>query len=242
MEFEIPYLIGFIIIIVLPLVIWGYLLYTFQKLQKNPKTSYLLIFGVVTIFFGIYLGFINLYSVWLVGYFGILSCLFFPILGVVALFLLVYRKKSESNSNAGLTKIALISVTFILLLILSPLISILLESGCDALHRRQALPLINAVEQYKSENNEFPINSQTIVPNYLKEMPGAVCLLPIDIIYGTRNDVSRYQIVKCNDEERAFVVVRTTLFGNKQIYSLTSHEWGMGEDWDNPCDKYIGNQ
>ena len=237
MNFEVPYFFAFILLALLPLVLWGYIFYSIRKLQEKPKTSHLLIIGGITVLFGIYLGFIHLYSIWLIGYFGILSCLVVPALGFVTLFLLVFKRKSAAESETRLGKpiIGIVLATFILLQILSPFTSRQLANGCDAFHRNQALPLIAAAGQYKSEKGLFPNNHSALVPSYVKEMPSAACLIPIDMIYGTRNDVSRYQVIKCENES-AFVVVRTTLFGNEQIYNLVSQKWGQEEDWDNPCD------
>jgi hypothetical protein len=231
-------LFGIVLVFLVPMGLCVYLFKYYQSLREKPEISRLLLFGIATLFYGLYLGLAHLYSVWLVGYFGILSCLYIPALGIATFFVVLVRKNGTVSNGTALTKSAagIVLFVFILSQILSPLIARQLSVGCDALHRVLARQLVGSMQDYKAAHDVYP-GAHALVPNYLAKMPRAFCLVPVDWLNGPEFSPSEYQVEKC-DNGMAFIVVRSTFFGSEQTYNLVSREWDGEEDWDDPCDKY----
>ncbi len=120
-------------------------------------------------------------SVYAGGMFGlgsILACLTpFTIVVSLLLFLIFWRRffrASEDNQQqrrfylvSGLSIVALQVVVFAG--------HFGIQSACFAQTRRQATPIIDAVEAYRQANGDYPQELEEIVPSYLEALPSPSC-------------------------------------------------------------------
>jgi hypothetical protein len=73
------------------------------------------------------------------------------------------------------------SVVVVIALLFNLIIPIYLSdwimNKCDSDHRELAVPIINAVNEYKVDNNEYPTDLNLLIPKYISDIPVPSCFL-----------------------------------------------------------------
>lgn len=116
------------------------------------------------------------YVLWPIGL--CLTCLS-PITMLLSIGILIAnRRKIIKDLQFGHLshKIYTVCGLFIALLQLSPIIGFFSVSEvCSGVARTKAEPVISALDEYHRDHSEYPEDIDALVPNYLHELPPAVC-------------------------------------------------------------------
>lgn len=105
----------------------------------------------------------------------------------------------------------------------------LYNSGCDAIHRESGNRISLAIQNYRSENGRYPEELDQLVPEYLPNIPVAVCFPPIRFLgikpqrYDFLTSNHDYKIVSCS--QKNYLVVEDMDHTYPQVMNLESGIW-----------------
>jgi len=116
------------------------------------------------------------------------------------------------------------------LLVCIPIIAFSYQRGCEAVNRRQAQPLIRALESAEIPSD---LVAQTqldfLVPNYLAEIPTPICRQTNESEY----TFETWSLYPC--ENGVLLMVPMLGSDSVQTYDLSTGKWSVGSAFDGYC-------
>lgn len=128
--------------------------------------------------------------------------------------------KNKMKSGYALYRLRTKIVAFIAVVTysLSPLIGfVTISTACYRLHTASAQPIIDALEDYHGDHNQYPAELDALVPNYISRIPYPACHIPY-LMFSPGYNYSRW------DETYRIEVRSVHLFGLNRYYQATG-EW-----------------
>ena len=122
--------------------------------------------------------------------------------------------------------------------IIIPFVAMGVSSACDAANRRAAQPAIAALDAYHADYGDYPLDLDTLIPEYLSASPQTVCNLPAalrwDAWYALDAGYMNWTIYDCGaDGIRLIVPLMSSQF--RQIYNPETGHWSVGDAFDGYC-------
>ena len=137
--------------------------------------------------------------------------------------------KSIFAQDEGRKKIYTYGGLFIIGLQLVPMLGqTAIKSGCFALSRSRARPIIEALEVYKNEKGMYPEHLDELVPPHLPELPQPACTQIAGSVDLERN---HFSLRECRLAQRLFkqlnyyAVVPMAILGPEGVYPLRAGSW-----------------
>jgi hypothetical protein len=231
------WIIGFIFPIIVLGMYFG--LFWFFERSRNVKGFAALLSSAVLLFFLLWF-----FIVYFIGSGfgpGVPLCTSSFLVGVVLSIIFFSRRSSQDNARFArlltITKVALV-FSFVL----PPIFSYITWNRCDAYHREVASDVIQAMEIYKQNHDNFPDSLDALVPTYVTEIPRAICLKPYnwisDILFSksptdTSHDISRFYL--CEFRNQTFLAIEGTAVGFTHLYDFQKREWHTIDFLDGEC-------
>lgn len=146
--------------------------------------------------------------------------------------ILVLRTRQEPGFRQALLALYLIGGILVPASLLAPIGGAWATwSVCDTWHRESAEPAIIASERYRHDAGEYPGKIETLVPEYLREIPNATCLVPYHLLgWGDPH----YRIIYCG-QTTTLLTIPGTDGVRAQRYDFATGEWSRYDSTDDPC-------
>jgi hypothetical protein len=230
-------------VIILFLVIPGQFIYAFEFNKvfiyfyehDNEKKLFLMIgFVFLSMFF------LSVLYSYLVGYTYIFKIFLYisTLLAIVFWFFLALKNrarfilvsKRKTNSTKSLILYLVIAYLFFPSSYVLPYYgSRLFNSSCDAIHRESGNQIYSAIQNYRTENGKYPNELDQLVPEYLPDIPIAVCFPVIRFLgikpqrYDFLTSNHDYKIISCS--QKTFLVVEDMNHSHPQVMNLEIGIW-----------------
>lgn len=152
----------------------------------------------------------------------------FGILGLLIHFRLSRRYRSEENVLAPIWWRSLLLAVFVVTVFMAPLPGYYaVTSLCNGLHARAAEPLVQALDDYREAQGNYPGTVEALVPEYIEAIPTPFCfgLFP-------QAQYQSYTLERCPEPILWLDVVQR---GFPQRLNLETGEWSTISFLDGVC-------
>ncbi|MFZ5858990.1 MAG: hypothetical protein ACOYZ6_19355 [Chloroflexota bacterium] len=165
-----------------------------------------------------------------------------PVIGVLFLFFyLGFRfnpQKRHADKMIGWLEI-IVAVLLIFSFLYVPFAGNRIIENCENYQYNEAAPIIAAMEKYKGKNSDYPESLNSLVPDYIAEIPTPFCLKPYhwkieEAKVAVVDNFIDYTIKRCA-KDIVFLVVRSPESDYYQVYDFRIQDWKSYEDYDLNC-------